>query len=221
MTRRLAGAAVAVACVLLVTACGSSADPHSARRSITSADQHAAKLVDVQQADVPASYSPHGSQKTGRSRCAPDLSDLTLTGTDLSKPFIASDAHGYVLGEVDVYRSAAQAAAAFTRITGETRRRCLLQIARHGLAGHEAAHVRVEPRPVAVAAVRGRLIGRRFAQSWRDGGKTRVQNTDDVYMQIGRAFVVLSLWRDGSVFPQAAESKVIAAVASRALQVRG
>lgn len=226
---RLLPVALAAAGVLLLGACGSTPDPLAPRHAFTGADQRAAKLVDVQRADVPATYSPHGSQKTGR-QCAPDLSDLTLTGVDIPKPFIASDAFGYVLGEVDVYRSPAQATAAFTRVTGEARRRCLLRIARRALVQYQAGRVRIEPVPlpqlnhvgadVLVLPANLKLVARRFAESWRDNGKAQAQSTDDVYLLLGRTFAIVSFWHYGAAFPAAAETRVIAAVMERALQVR-
>jgi hypothetical protein len=218
VTRALAAAAVATG-VLLLAACGSMPDPRAPRHAFTSADQRAAKLVDVQRGDVPATYSPHGSQKTGSRQCAPDLSDLTLTGADLSKPFIASDAFGYVLGEVDVYRSPEQAATAFARVTGETRRRCLLQIARRALAQYQAGRVRIAPLSLPVGIPVGGLVARRVAESWRDSGKAQAQSTDDVYLLFGRTFVIVSFWHYGAAFPAAAETGLIAAVAGRAHRV--
>jgi hypothetical protein len=216
---KLLTAVATAAGVLLLAACGSAPDPLAPRHALTNADQRTAKLVDVQQADVPAAYRPHGSQKTGPRQCAPDLRDLTLTGVDLSKPFIAANGFGYVLGEVDVYRTPSQAEAAFKRITGTVRRRCLLQIAHSALAHYASGRVRIEPLSFAVNVIGGGLVGRRFAERWRDNGKTRIQNTDDVYVVIGRAFVVLSFWRYGAPFAAAAETRVIPAVATRALPV--
>ena len=213
---RLLPAVAAAAGVLLLAACGSAPDPLASRHTLTHADQRTAKLVDVQQADVPATYRPHGSQETGPGQCAPDLRDLTLTGVDLSKPFIAADALGYVLGEVDVYRSSAEAAAAFTRVTGKTRERCLLQIARRAVAQYQAGRVRLELLSLPVHVLGGSLLERRFAERWRDKGKTRVQNTDDVYLLLGRTFVIVSFWRYGAPFPAAAETRVVTRVAERA-----
>ena len=214
---RLLPAVAAAAGVLLLAACGSAPDPLAPRHALTNADQRTARLVDVQQADVPATYRPHGSQKTGPRQCAPDLRDLTLTGVDLSKPFIAADALGYVLGEVDVYRSSAEAAAAFTRVTGKSRERCLLRIARRAVAQYQAGRVRLEPLSLPVHVFGGSLLERRFAERWRDKGKTQVQNTDDVYLLLGRTFVIVSLWRYGAPFPVAAETRVLTRVAERAL----
>jgi hypothetical protein len=211
--------AAAAAGVLLLASCGSAPDPLAPRHAFTNVDQRTAELVDVRQTDVPATYRPHGSQKTGPRQCTPDLRDLTLTGVDLSKPFIAADALGYVLGEVDVYRTPSQAEAAFRRITGTVRRSCLLQIAHRALVQYQAGRVRIEPLSLPVHVFGGRLVGRRFAERWRDSGKPQVQNTDDVYLLLGRTFVVLSFWRYGAPFAAAAETRVVTGVAERAFRV--
>jgi hypothetical protein len=217
---KLLPAVAAAAGVLVLAACGSAPDPLAPRHAFTNADRRAAKLVDVQQADVPATYKPHGSQKAGPRQCAPDLRDLTLTAVDLSKPFIAADALGYVLGEADVYQTPSQAEAAFRRITGTVRRRCLLQIAHRALAQYEAGQVRIDPLSFPVHAFGGdHLVGRRFAERWHDKGKTQVQNTDDVYLLLGRTFVVMSFWRYGAPFAAAAETRVVTGVAERASRV--
>src|SRR5438132_12436896 len=134
-------AAVAAA-ALLLAACGGRTDRLAARHAFTGADQRTAKLVDVQKADVPSTYGGHGSQQSSRRECEPDLRDLTLTAVDLAKPYIEKDALGYVLGEVDVYRSSADARAAFRRLTATTRLRCLVKIARQALARTESGQVR-------------------------------------------------------------------------------
>jgi hypothetical protein len=219
VVKLLSAAVAAVVGALLLGGCGSTPDPFAPRHAFTNADQRAARLVDVQQADVPATYRPHGSQKTGR-QCAPDLRDLTLTGADLSKPFIAADGLGYVLGEVGVYRSPAQAITAFSRITGATRRNCLLRIARRAMAQYQAGHVRIEPLSLPVNVIDGSLVMLRFAERWRDNGKTQVQNTDDAYLLLGRTFVILSFWRYGPPFAPTAETRVLTGVATRALPVR-
>lgn len=218
-----AGGATSAAClaagVLLLAACGntSSGDPLAATKALTKADQRTARLVDIRQDDVPPDYRPQGSLASGRQKCAADLSGLTLTAVDRSRPFVAKGPAGYVLGEVDLYETSSQASSAFRRVSGATRLRCLLGIAHSTLSHYVDGRVAVEPVPVPGALPGTQQVARRFAESWRDTDGTRVETTDDVYLLAGRTFVVLSFFRDRGVFPAAAEAKVIARVAGRAL----
>ncbi len=216
---RAAGAACLAAGVVLLAACGSSSssDPLAPAHAFTEADGKVARRVDVHQGDVPPGYRPHGSLASGPQKCAADLSGLTQTAVDRSRPFVARGAAGYVLGEVDLYETADQALAAFRRVTGAARLRCLLQIAHSALSHYDHGRVAVETVPVPGALIGSRQVARRFAESWRQTDGTHAETTDDVYLLVGRTFVVLSFFRDGGVFPAAAEARVIEHVVTRAL----
>jgi hypothetical protein len=215
---RAASFALLVAAVLFLSACGTGThDPKAPTHAFTKADRQKAKLVDVQQADVPPDYRPHGSQLSGRERCAADLSGLTMTAVDRSTPFVAKGVAGYVLGEVDVYESPAQAATAFRRVTSSTRLRCLLRIAHSALSHFDHGRIAVEAVPLSAASFGSRIVGRRFAERWRETGGTHVETTDDVYVLAGRTFVILSFFRDKGVFPVADEARTVRRVAARAL----
>ncbi len=215
---RAASAGFLVAAVLLLAACGTSTpDPKAPTHAFTKADRQTAKLVDVQQADVPLEYRPAGSQLSGRERCAADLGGLTLTAVDRSTPFVAKGAAGYVLGEVDVYETPAQAATAFRRVTSSTRLRCLLRIAHSALSHFDHGRIAVEALPPPAAPFGSRIVGRRFAEQWRETGGTHVETTDDVYVLAGRTFVILSFFRDKGVFPAADEARAVRRIAARAL----
>ena len=214
---RGASAALLVA-VLLLAACGAStSDPKAPTHAFTEADRQTAKLVDVQQADVPPDYRPHGSQLTGRERCAANLGGLTLTAVDRSSPFVAKGVAGYVLGEVDVYETPAQTATAFRRVTGAARLRCLLRIAHSALSRFDHGRLAVESVPLLAAPFGSRIVGRRFAEQWRETGGTHAETTDDVYLLAGRTFVILSFFRDRGVFPAADEARIVRRIAARAL----
>jgi hypothetical protein len=215
---RRGGAAASVAAgVLFLAACGqSSSDPLAPAHAFTRADGEIARGVDVRQSDVPSGYRPHGSRASGREKCAPDLSDLTLTAADRSDPFVARGAAGYVLGEVDVYRTPSQTAAAFARVTGAARRRCLLQIATAALTRFYHGRIAVGAIPHLPTPAGVRLLGRRFTESWQESGGRRVQTTDDVYLLAGRTLVIMSFFRDRGAFPAADEARTIERVAARA-----
>jgi hypothetical protein len=215
---RFATAACLAAGVLLLTACGSSTrDPRAPTHAFTKEDGEIAKAADVQQADVPAQYGPHGSQLSGKEKCAADLSGLTLTAVDRSQPFVAKGAAGYVLGEVDVYATERQAATALRRVTGLTRLRCLLRIARSALTHFDRGSIAVRAVPLPAAPFGTAIVGRRFAEQWHEGGGIHAQTTDDVYLRAGRAFAILSFFKDRGVFPAAAEARVVRRVLGRAL----
>ncbi len=217
--RQATGAVCLAAGVLLLAACGntSSGDPLAPTKALTKADQQTARLVAIRQDDVPSDYRPQGLLASGRQKCAADLSGLTLTAVDRSRPFVARSPAGYVLGEVDLYETASQASSAFRRVSGAARLRCLLGIAHTALSHYVDGRVAVEPVPVPAAPPGSRQVARRFAESWRDTDGTHVETTDDVYLLAGRTFVVLSFFRDRGAFPAGAEARVIERVAGRAL----
>lgn len=210
-------AAVLAAGALVLAGCGSNAhDPLAPQRAFRKADQRTAGMVDVQQSDVPPEYRPQGSQETGHEKCAADLGGLTLTGADVSRPFVTRAPSSYVIGRVDVFRSAGQAATAFRRVTGARRRGCLLQLGRSALAGYDHGRLTVAPIQLTPASPGRTTLARRFTGSWREPTGTHVQTTDDVYLLAGRTFVILSFFRDRGVFTPVAEARVVARVAARA-----
>jgi hypothetical protein len=211
-------AACAAAAVLVLAACGStSTDPLAPAHAFTDADRETARQVDVQQSDVPPEYRPHGSQQSGRQQCAPDLGSLTLTAVDRSRPFVTRGATSYVVGEVDLYRTAEQASTALRRVTGSSRLRCLLGIAHRALAGYDHGRIVVRRLTLPGVPFGSKALGRRFAESWREAGDTHAQTTDDVYLTAGRTLVILSFFRDRGVFPPRAEARLIERVAGRAV----
>ena len=206
------------AAVLVLAACGGSTpDPLAPAKAFTKADEQTARNVDVRQSDVPPEYPPHGSQQTGRERCAPDLSGLTLTADDRSRPFVTRGATGYVLGRVDLYETASQAASAFRKTTGASRLHCLLGIAGTALSRYDHGRVVVGAGPTVEARAGSTVVARRFAESWQEPGGAHRQTTDDVYLLVGRTLVILSFFRDRGVFPAAAETRAIERVLARAL----
>jgi hypothetical protein len=206
--------------VLVVASCGSGSTGRRApAQAFTTADRQLARLVEVRQDDVPADYRPHGSQQSGREKCAPDLSGLTLTALDRSTPLVARGAAGYVLGEVDFYKTAAQARSAFARVTGPVRLNCLLGIARSALSHYGQGRISIE-RLTLPAPPLTTIVARRFAERWHENGGQHTDTTDDVYVLAGRTAVILSFFRDRGVFPAPAEAKAVARVAARAARAQ-
>jgi hypothetical protein len=211
-------AVLAAGAVLALAACGSSStDPLAPAKAFTKADQRTARNVDVRQSDVPPEYRPRGSQQSGREKCAPDLGGLVLTAADRSKPYVARGPVGYVLGEVDLYETALQAASAFRKVTGASRLQCLRAIAHSALSRYQDGRLVVGAGPLVAVPVGSTVVGRRFAESWHESGGTHTETTDDVYLLAGRTIVILSFFRDRGVFPPAAETRAIERVLARAL----
>jgi hypothetical protein len=211
-------AVLAAVAVVVLAACGtSSPDPLAPKKAFTAADQRTARNVEVRQSDVPPVYRPRGSQQSGRQKCAPDLAGLTLTAVDRSRPYVERGAIGYVLGEVDLYETASQGATAFRKVTAASRLHCLLGIAHSALSHFVDGRLAVGPGPLVTIPAGSMVVGRRFAESWRDTDGTHTQTTDDVYLLAGRTIVILSFFGDRGVFPAAAETRAIERVLARAL----
>ena len=81
-------------------------------------------------------------------------------------------------------------------MTSSTRLRCLLRIAHSALSHFDDGRIAVEALPPPAAPFGSRIVGRRFAEQWRETGGTHVETTDDVYVLAGRTFVILSFFRD-------------------------
>jgi hypothetical protein len=208
-------AAVAAAVTIILAGCGGSHDALAPRRAITGNDERTARAIGLTQDDVPAAYRAHGLGHN-RLQCEPDLSSLTVTGDDGSA-FVTSDGLSYVVGTVTVFGSTLDAEAAFAKITAAPRRRCLLGISRRSLRGFGGAIL--QSRELKLPPTGGDRLGFRLVESWIEKGTRRIEYVDDVYLRTGRAFTIVQLWRYGGRFSAAAEARLIARLASRAVRV--